>query len=226
MSRLFVSADADVTPPRASLRARRRGRRRRPGLSNLAKFFWNMPTSARAVLSNSALSAQVLTGSRMCGSTPGSEVGTAKPKYVSVRNSALRKLAVERRGQQRARHLDRHAPAGAVLAAGPAGVDQPAIDIVLGDQLAQQVAVDAEDRAAGTASRSRWRIPAAARCRGRARCRRPWRCSRTGSGTSPAPASAWRSAASRRRRRRRASRCSSDGGARPVREALGMKSSG
>ena len=33
--------------------------------SNLAKFFWNMPTSARAVLSNSALSFQVLTGSRM-----------------------------------------------------------------------------------------------------------------------------------------------------------------
>src|SRR6266851_4444800 len=58
--------------------------------SNLAKFFWNMPTSARAVLSNSALSAQVLTGSRMCGSTPGSEVGTAKPKYLSVQKSADR----------------------------------------------------------------------------------------------------------------------------------------
>src|SRR5216684_1264686 len=58
--------------------------------SNLAKFFWNMPTSARAVLSNSALSAQVLIGSRICGSTPGSEVGTAKPKYLSVRKSALR----------------------------------------------------------------------------------------------------------------------------------------
>src|SRR4029077_13371948 len=59
-------------------------------LSNLAKFFWNMPTNARAVLSNSALSAQVLIGSRMCGSTPESEVGTAKPKYLSVRKSALR----------------------------------------------------------------------------------------------------------------------------------------
>src|SRR5260370_2012340 len=49
-----------------------------------------MPTSARAVLSNSTLSAQVLMGSRICGSTPGSEVGTAKPKYLSVRKSALR----------------------------------------------------------------------------------------------------------------------------------------
>ena len=49
--------------------------------------------------------------------------------------------AVQRRGEQRARHLDRHAAAGAVFAAGPAGVDQPAIDIVFGDQVAQQVAV-------------------------------------------------------------------------------------
>src|SRR2546425_355725 len=60
--------------------------------SNLAKFFWNMPTSARAVLSNSALSFQVLTGLRMSLGTPGSAVGTAKPKYLSVRNSTLRKL--------------------------------------------------------------------------------------------------------------------------------------
>ena len=62
--------------------------------SNLAKFFWNMPTSARAVLSNSALSFQVLTGSRISLGTPGSAVGTAKPKYLSVRNSTLRKRAV------------------------------------------------------------------------------------------------------------------------------------
>src|SRR5579872_2377494 len=59
--------------------------------SNLAKFFWNMPTKARAVLSNSALSFQVLTGSRMSLGTPGRAVGTAKPKYLSVRNSTLRK---------------------------------------------------------------------------------------------------------------------------------------
>src|SRR4029078_9746988 len=59
--------------------------------SNLAKFFLNMPTSARAVLSNSALSFQVLTGSRISLGTPGSAVGTAKPKYLSVRNSTLRK---------------------------------------------------------------------------------------------------------------------------------------
>src|SRR3984885_11934860 len=50
--------------------------------SNLAKFFWNMPTSARAVLSNSSLSAQVLTGLRISAGTPGRAVGTAKPKYL------------------------------------------------------------------------------------------------------------------------------------------------
>src|SRR3984957_10764618 len=60
--------------------------------SNLAKFFWNMPTSARAVLSNSALSFQVLTGLRISVGTPGNAAGTAKPKYLSVRNSTLRKL--------------------------------------------------------------------------------------------------------------------------------------
>ena len=48
--------------------------------SNLVKFFWNMPTSSRAVLSNSALSFQVLNGLSRCGSTPGTEVGTEKPK--------------------------------------------------------------------------------------------------------------------------------------------------
>src|SRR5450631_4820818 len=58
--------------------------------SNLAKFFWNMPTSARAVLSKSALSFQVLTGSRISLGTPGNADGTAKPKYLSVRNSTLR----------------------------------------------------------------------------------------------------------------------------------------
>ena len=48
--------------------------------SNLAKFFWNMLTRSRAVLSNSALSFQVLNGLSRCGSTPGTEVGTEKPK--------------------------------------------------------------------------------------------------------------------------------------------------
>src|ERR1700753_796199 len=57
--------------------------------SNLAKFFWNMATKARAVLSNSALLDQVLTGSRISLGTPGSAVGTAKPKYLSVRKSTL-----------------------------------------------------------------------------------------------------------------------------------------
>src|SRR5207237_1366345 len=56
--------------------------------SNLAKFFWNIPTRSRAVLSNAALSFQVLNGLSRCGSTPGTDVGTEKPKYGSVRKSA------------------------------------------------------------------------------------------------------------------------------------------
>src|SRR5262249_55948377 len=49
-------------------------------LSYFAKFFWNIAASSRAVLSNSALSFQVLNGSNRCGSTPDTEVGTEKPK--------------------------------------------------------------------------------------------------------------------------------------------------
>src|SRR5450631_4599240 len=56
--------------------------------SNLVKFFWNRPTNSRAVLSNAALSFQVLNGFKRCGSIPGTEVGTEKPKYGSVRKSA------------------------------------------------------------------------------------------------------------------------------------------
>ncbi len=50
--------------------------------------------------------------------------------------------AVERGGEQRARRLDRHAMADAVFAAGPAGVDEPAIDVVLGDVFLQQVGIN------------------------------------------------------------------------------------
>src|SRR5258708_37528905 len=50
--------------------------------------------------------------------------------------------AVERSLEQSTRFLDRHALAGAVLAAGPAGVDQPAIDPAFGDPLLEQIAVD------------------------------------------------------------------------------------
>ena len=49
--------------------------------------------------------------------------------------------AVQRRVQQRARRLDGHAAAGAEGAAGPAGIDQPAIGLVLGNQGAQQVTI-------------------------------------------------------------------------------------
>ena len=50
--------------------------------------------------------------------------------------------AVERGGEQAAGDADRHAPADAELAAGPAGVDQPAIDVVALHIFAQQVAID------------------------------------------------------------------------------------
>src|SRR5258707_5821855 len=54
----------------------------------------------------------------------------------------IAQATVEYSGEQRARHLDRHPAAGAVFAAGPAGIDQPAIHTVLRDQIAQHVAVD------------------------------------------------------------------------------------
>ena len=49
---------------------------------------------------------------------------------------------VERGGDQCAGRLDRHTAADAVDAAGPAGVDQPDVDIVLLDVVAQQVGID------------------------------------------------------------------------------------
>ena len=52
-----------------------------------------------------------------------------------------RNAAAERRIEQRARDLDRHALADAIGAAGPSGVDQPAIRPVLADEVEQQVAV-------------------------------------------------------------------------------------
>src|SRR5262249_50650848 len=42
--------------------------------------------------------------------------------------------AVERGRQQRAGHLDGHPSTGAEFATGPAGIDQPAIDVMGGDQ--------------------------------------------------------------------------------------------
>ena len=92
--------------------------------------------------SYSSLSAQVLRGSRIELSTPGTATGTSKPKFGIVAELDILQAAVERCIQERAGFLDRHALADAVLAAGPAGVDQPAVDIALGDALLEQVAVD------------------------------------------------------------------------------------
>src|SRR3974390_1339601 len=49
-------------------------------VSNFWKFFWNMPTNARAVLSKSALFFHVFIGCKRCGSTPGTEVCNAHHK--------------------------------------------------------------------------------------------------------------------------------------------------
>ena len=49
--------------------------------------------------------------------------------------------AVQHGGQQGAGVLDAHAAAGAVCAAGPAGVDQPAIRAVLGNEVGQHAAI-------------------------------------------------------------------------------------
>src|SRR5581483_7171282 len=54
----------------------------------------------------------------------------------------LVQAAVERGGQQRARHLDRHAAADAVNAAGPAGVHQPAVHLVGRDHVAEQIGIN------------------------------------------------------------------------------------
>src|SRR5438309_2330867 len=50
--------------------------------------------------------------------------------------------AVESGIEQCARFLDRHALADTILAAGPAGIDQPAVRATLGDTLLEQVPVD------------------------------------------------------------------------------------
>jgi len=50
--------------------------------------------------------------------------------------------SVERGGEERARHFDRHATADAVFSAGPAGIDEPAIDVMTRHQVAQELAID------------------------------------------------------------------------------------
>src|SRR4029453_4442153 len=50
--------------------------------------------------------------------------------------------AVESGREQPAGDANWHAPAGPVLAARPSGIDEPAIDRVLGDQVPEEVAVD------------------------------------------------------------------------------------
>src|SRR3546814_2665690 len=65
------------------------------------------------------------------------------PSPSDLRELRLLKLAQQRGIEQCAGHLDRHARAGAMLAAGPARVDQPTIDPTPGNTPAQKITVDA-----------------------------------------------------------------------------------
>ena len=99
-----------------------------------------------------ALSFQVLNGLSKCVRRR-HEVGTEKPNRDRCGIGALER-AVERGGQQRTGRLDGHAPANAVFAAGPTGMDQPDVDLVLVDVVAQQFGIDRRDSASGTARRT------------------------------------------------------------------------
>ena len=57
----------------------------------------------------------------------GSSPGTSRPKFGSLPHRRVGEPAVERGAQQRPRMGDRHAPADAIGAARPAGVDEPAL---------------------------------------------------------------------------------------------------
>ena len=66
--------------------------------------------------------------------------GTAAEERVGAELSTVER-AVEGGRKQRARRLDRHALAGAIGAASPAGVDQPARHAMLGDQALEELAI-------------------------------------------------------------------------------------
>jgi len=100
-----------------------------------------MPTSARAVLSNSALSAPGLDRIEDMRLDAGQRGRHREAEILSVRKSALRSEPFS---------APSIAPASPLIACGgrcrichrSSRFDQPAIDAVLGDQVAQQIAVD------------------------------------------------------------------------------------
>ncbi len=68
--------------------------------------------------------------------------GTAKPKVGSVRKSTARELTGERGGNEAACRGDVDAPADAIAAADPAGVDQPDRSAAVAQPRREQVAID------------------------------------------------------------------------------------
>src|SRR5271169_2916142 len=72
----------------------------------------------------------------------GAALGHHKPEIGVLAHRCGGEPAVECRAQQRARVMDRHAPADAVGAAGPARIDEPALRPVLFDARTQHLGVD------------------------------------------------------------------------------------
>ena len=124
-------------------------------------------------------------GDSTSAGTPGTEVGTSKPKTGSFTYLRSVELAGERGADHRARVRQLHALAGAVGAAGPAGVHQPDPRAVLRDLLAEHLGVHAgwqrQERRAEAGRERRARLGDAA-----LGARDLGRVARRGSGTSPA----------------------------------------
>ena len=80
---------------------------------------------------------------------------------IGAEISAMQRT-VKRGRHQPSRHPNRHAPSGAELAAGPSGIDEPTIDMVPRDQIAQKIAVNSrmqrQERRAETGRKRRLRL--------------------------------------------------------------------
>ena len=113
------------------------------GASNFLKFSSNFAASCLAVASYAALSAQALRGFSNSAGTPGQTVGNAQAKRMLSYEFSVRQLAFERGVHHGARVLQAHALAHAEGAAGPAGVHQPALRLVLAQAAAQHLRIDA-----------------------------------------------------------------------------------
>ena len=121
------------------------------------------------------------------GSMPAKVSRTLKPKTGSTRIGWFLRSPQSAASSKSARHFDRHARTDAIGAAGPTGIEEPAVDLC-----------SAISCAAGWhrhwMARHERRAEAGRECRlaahypGRSRCPRPWPCSRRGNDTSPGSA--------------------------------------